>query len=172
MKAKANSWTRQPFVMGISVPYRASFTSAQFERLRAGLVPGGTTVDRWFMYYEEPFLFLHRSLTGKPVFRVKLRVSTEGAVVEEALLAEGQNQLGFDLGYQAQLLDFIISTLLLAQLKPFPRAQRLPIEFLEPWVALEANAEFFQHQLLAEIGSGHPLLRPSSNRLRNGSSAA
>jgi len=31
------------------------------------------------------------------------------------------------------------------------------IEFLEPWVALEANADFFQRELVAEVGTGHPL---------------
>lgn len=34
---------------------------------------------------------------------------------------------------------------------------KMPIEFLEPWVALEANAEFIQRELVAEVGTGHLL---------------
>lgn len=119
MKAKADSWKREPFVAGIAVPYRASFTSPQVERLSAGLVPREME-DKWFVYYEEPFLYLHRSWTGQPVFRVKLRASADGAQVEEALASEAPNQGCVDVEYQAQLLDFLVSNLLLGQSKPFP----------------------------------------------------
>lgn len=120
MKARADSWKREPFVAGNAVPYRASFTSGELERLSAGLVPKQME-DKWFVYYEEPHLFLHRSWTGQPVFRVKLRTTDAGAEVEEALSSGSQNQEGMDIAYQAQLLDFLVSNLLLGQSKPFPR---------------------------------------------------
>ena len=31
------------------------------------------------------------------------------------------------------------------------------MEFLEPWIALEADAEYFQRELLAEVGTSHRL---------------
>jgi hypothetical protein len=120
MKAKADSWKREPFVAGDAVLYRASFTSGELERLSAGLVPKQME-DKWFVYFEEPYLYLHRSWTGQPVFRVKLRPSEAGAEVEEALWSGPQNPEKTDIAYQAQLLDFIVSNLLLGQSKPFPR---------------------------------------------------
>lgn len=141
MKAKSDSWKREPFVSGIAVPYQASFTSSQLERLSAGLVPKQME-DKWFVYYEEPFLFLHRSWTGQPVFRVKLRTSETGADVEEALVSGAQNPEGAEVGYQAQLLDFLVSNLLLGQSKPFPR----------PASAKESLAGTFQHHV---AGTGY-----------------
>jgi hypothetical protein len=77
--------------------------------------------DKWFIYYEAPHLFLHRSWTGKPVYRVMLQISVDGARVVEALwskdLAESSD---LDLDYQVQLIDFLISNLLLRQRKPLP----------------------------------------------------
>ncbi len=85
--------------------------------------------DKWFIYYEEPHLFLHRSWTGQPVYRLALRKTPDGAEIDEALwskvLAEAPDP---DPGYQVQLIDFLLSNLLLGESKPFP----LPQAILEP----------------------------------------
>jgi hypothetical protein len=31
------------------------------------------------------------------------------------------------------------------------------MEYLEPWFAVEANAEFFERELVSEVGSAHQL---------------
>ena len=120
MSASATSWKRLPFVDGVVVPYRSVFNADQFSRLVEGLVPCKME-DKWFIYYEEPDLFLHRSWTGQAVYRVKLKRSTEGAEVEEALWSKELAETSkLDVQYQGQLVDFLISNLLLQQNKPFP----------------------------------------------------
>jgi hypothetical protein len=126
--ASPTSWEREPFTSGVSIPYKAVFSEKQFARLKIGLVPKRME-DKWFIYYEEPHLFLHRSWTGQPVYRLALRKTPDGAEIDEALwskvLAEAPDP---DPGYQVQLIDFLLSNLLLGESKPFP----LPQAILEP----------------------------------------
>lgn len=123
-KATADSWKRLPFVDGALLEYSATFDSAEVERLSAGLVPEAME-DKWFIYYQKPYLFLHRSWTGHPVFRVMLKESAGGATVMEARRSALPDRPleGLDLGYEAKLLDFLISNLLLGKAKPFPVPQ-------------------------------------------------
>lgn len=94
----------------------------QFDRLKNGLVPKEME-DKWFIYYERPYLFFHRSWTGQPVYRLALKESPEGGEVIEALWSKEIADASKDssrIGYQPRLIDFLISNLLLGQAKPFP----------------------------------------------------
>ena len=84
MQASSTSWKRKPFNEGVPLRFQAAFDNGQFARLREGLVPREME-DKWFIYYEEPHLFLHRSWTGEPVYRLTLSSGQEGAEVTEAL---------------------------------------------------------------------------------------
>src|SRR5882757_8930770 len=120
MTATRASWKCQPFENGLPLPYQAVFTSEQFAQLREGLVPDAME-DKWFIFYEEPHLFLHRSWTGRPVYRLALKTGPTGAEVAEALLSNDiPEKARFDPDYQVRLLDFLVSNLLLRQAKPFP----------------------------------------------------
>src|SRR6516225_2854778 len=75
--------------------------------------------DKWFIYYEEPHLFLHRSWTGLPVYRLTLKNVSDGAEVPEALRSTDHvSRLSPD--YEAEIVDFLVSNLLLGKTKPFP----------------------------------------------------
>ena len=75
--------------------------------------------DKWFFYFEEPDLFAHLSRTGQPVYRVTFELNDGEAYVTEALcVAEVIAKTSGD--YEAALLDFLISNLLLGEQKPFP----------------------------------------------------
>jgi hypothetical protein len=121
MRASSTSWKRLPLTDGVALRYESVFNAQQFSRLVEGLVPH-VMEDKWFIYYDEPHLFLHRSWTGQPVYRVKLKHSADGVEVEEALwskeLAEASSA---DVQYQSQLIEFLIANLLLGEDKPFPR---------------------------------------------------
>jgi len=67
----------------ISIARRYSFE--EFERLRAGVVPRSMD-DRWFIYYEEPWLFLHRSWTGYCIFRVRFERVNDGMAIAQAFV--------------------------------------------------------------------------------------
>jgi hypothetical protein len=120
MPASATSWKREPFKEGVPLCYRAVFDTEQFVRVKTGLIPEAME-DKWFIYYEEPHLFLHRSWTGQPVYRLTLKSEPKGAEVSEALWSKDiadASALGPD--YEVRLLDFLISNLLLGLAKPLP----------------------------------------------------
>jgi len=109
----------------VSQPHLNEFpcvSSAQSDRLRLhatdpGLVPQSME-DKWFVYYEEPHLFIHRSWTGQPVYRLTLNSTPEEAQVAEALWSKDLATMAdADLNYQAQLVDFLLSNLLRQDLR-------------------------------------------------------
>jgi hypothetical protein len=66
VRATADSWKREPFITGLAIPYEDRFTETEHARLQEGLVLREME-DKWFVYLDEPYLFFHRSWTGKPV---------------------------------------------------------------------------------------------------------
>jgi len=95
--------------------------------------------DKWFIYYGEPHLFLHRSWTGQLVYRLAILHGSQGFEVTESLWSiEFAPVRGADPAYQAKLLDFLISNLLLGQSKYFP----LPAGSKEL-----AHPDLFQHAI-------------------------
>ncbi len=127
MRAAPTSWKRRAFQECVSVSYEAVFDAEQFSRITDGLVPD-VMEDKWFIYYEEPHLFLHRSWTGQPVYRLRFENDDGRMKVVEAYWSKdladraGANE---GEGYQVRLLDFLLCNLLLGQAKPFP----LPSDF-------------------------------------------
>jgi hypothetical protein len=119
MRALRAAWENKPFGQVVAIPYRAVFSADEVARLTQGLVPQAME-DKWFIYYEPPHLFFHRSWTGDPAYRVTLEVTADGASVVEAVCAKNAAKT-VESDYQAQLLDFLVSNLLLGQRKPFPR---------------------------------------------------
>lgn len=118
MAATFESWEREPFVSGQPIPFRASFAAADMQAIRAGLVPEAME-DKWFIYYEAPCLYLHRSWTGEPVYKVTFSETDQGATVAQALCVDAV-LAGSSPEHEAQMLGFLISNLLLGQDQPFP----------------------------------------------------
>ncbi len=120
MEAEATSWKREPFKKGVPIPLSLEIHKGQIERISKGLIPQEME-DKWFIYFEEPYLFLHRSWTGQPVFKLKFTESSTGYSVSEALLsadiASGNNG---EVEYQSKLAFFLVSNLLLGKKLPFP----------------------------------------------------
>jgi len=120
MAATTASWKCEPFKEGVSLPYRASFDAEMFALVKQGLIPQAME-DKWFIYYDEPHLYLHRSWTGKPVYRLMLRSTSNGAEITEAQWSKDVADASkFGVEYEARLVDFLVSNLLLRQAKPFP----------------------------------------------------
>jgi hypothetical protein len=158
LAAKSDSWKREEFSAGAPVAYRASFSAPQMENIRAGLVPESTE-DKWFIYYQAPYLYLHRSWTGQAIYRVTLDKTSQGVVVADALCsAEVLRESTAD--QEASMLDFLISNLLLGEDKPFPM----------PSDARDLPAGAFQHVIsgAVHIGSHLSLLRSRYGRVRDG----
>ncbi len=137
------------------ISYHATFNSEQFARLQSGLIPQEME-DKWFIYYDEPHLFLHRSWTGQAAYRLALKSLPEGGEVAEALWSkEIADAAAATQGpeFQTQLLDFLLSNLLLGESKPFP----MPLTLQEPAPGV------FQHHI---SGTGYGQLPTKAKKPR------
>lgn len=120
MKASSASWKHEPFTEGRPLAFSGEFNRTELSLLKKGIIPEQME-DKWFVYYDDPYLFFHRSWTGKPVYRVELKTNQNKVIVSEALWAvEFAAADNADPTYQSRLLDFLISNLLLKKNKPFP----------------------------------------------------
>ena len=138
------SWKCEDFKSTIPLPYSDSFTARELEIIKAGLIPREME-DKWFIYFEGDTLYLHRSWTGQPVYKVLLDTNGEQAKVREAHVSSAVGKS--DLDYHARLLDFLISNLLLGKRKPFP----MPAQLKEPMPGV------FQHHI---SGTGYNQSKP------------
>jgi hypothetical protein len=141
MPATRTSWKHEPFTNGTSFPCQRTFSDEEFAKIRNGLIPLGME-DQWFIFYEEPYLYFHRSWTGRPCYRLKLAPATQGRQVSQAAFVISADRT-LDFSYQAALLDFLISNLLLGEDKPCP---------VPPEVEKD-KAAIYQH---AVSGTGYP----------------
>lgn len=104
----------------LSVAKRYSFE--EFGRIATGVVPLEME-DKWFVYYEEPWLFLHRSWTGFCIFRVRFEEGSDGMFVAEAFVNRRPEEYGGsedDGAYLVSLLDYRAD----AQIFSFEEARR------------------------------------------------
>ena len=75
-RATRDSWeTSEPPEAREPLGYERVFSDAEGERLRQGLIPQEME-DKWFVYFEDGWLHLHRCWTGRhPSSRSTSRVS-------------------------------------------------------------------------------------------------
>ena len=89
--AKKNSWKNHP----IEIPKRISidlyFTDDQFSKLKRGLLPRQME-DKWFIYFENDWLYFHRSWTGQGIYRAKLNRETDGFSINEFWAERNQEE--------------------------------------------------------------------------------
>ena len=119
-QATASDWKCEPFTDGVAIPYARRFTPSEFEAIREGFIPGEMQ-DKWFIHFAEPYLFLHRSWSGKPAYRVEFGILPDGAKVREALWNTALN-VDRDPAYLADLLDSVIENFLLHPFQPPPES--------------------------------------------------
>ncbi len=74
-----------------SIALDRSYTASEFERIQQGNVPKDMD-DRWFAFYEEPWLYLHRSWTGYGIYQVRFEQSHEGVRIAEVLVSRDPDQ--------------------------------------------------------------------------------
>lgn len=122
--ATRGSWQIKPMPEArATVPYARTFGKDEHVRMRRGLVPEQME-DKWFIFFEAPWLFLHRSWTGLCIYAVKLRAEGDGAVVEEAWANRAPDEYReTDAAHDAKMLAFLVDRLLLGLPAPFPIRQ-------------------------------------------------
>ncbi len=122
--ATRTSWEAKPLPeLRTALPYARTFGADERVRLERGLVPDAME-DKWFIFYEAPWLFLHRSWTGICIYAVKLKEDGEAAAVEEAWVNRTVEQYReADDAYDAKMLSFLVDRLLLGLPAAFPTRQ-------------------------------------------------
>lgn len=79
-----NSWKIFPMPKWKSrLSIKRSFTQNEFENLAKGILPE-TMDDKWFVFFENDWLYFHRSWTGICVYQVKLAKDKNQYHVTEA----------------------------------------------------------------------------------------
>src|SRR5690349_5322600 len=69
------------------------YSLAEFDRIRQGFIPSDMD-DRWFIFYEEPWLYAHRSWSGICVYAVRFESASGGASVAESWVNRDRSQYG------------------------------------------------------------------------------
>ncbi|MDJ0727299.1 MAG: hypothetical protein QNJ38_19540 [Prochloraceae cyanobacterium] len=74
-----------------TLPLQKVYTKSEFEQITAGLIPE-CMEDKWFIYYENPWLYLHRSWTGFCIYQVRFETIKEDPIATEAILNRDPSQ--------------------------------------------------------------------------------
>lgn len=118
MKAEATSWECTPFENGVPITVEVEGTAEDFANIEMGFIPQRME-DKWFIYYEAPYLYLHRSWTGRPVYRLETEKADEKFSITEALFSSELAKKD-ELEYAGKLAKFLVSNILLGREVDFP----------------------------------------------------
>jgi hypothetical protein len=76
------SWKNLPMDNPKRIEIDLKLTEDQFLKVSRGLIPEEME-DKWFIYFEDGWLFFHRSWTGFELYRAKLNREKEGYSIKE-----------------------------------------------------------------------------------------
>jgi ADP-ribosylglycohydrolase len=80
--ATKETWKNMPIENPKRIVIDLLFTDEHFSKLTRGLIPKEME-DKWFIYYEDKWLYFHRSWTGNGIYKAKLNKVTEGYSIKE-----------------------------------------------------------------------------------------
>jgi hypothetical protein len=125
--ATRSSWQIRPLPEErATLPFERRFTKDEHARLVLGLVPAQME-DKWFIFFEEGWLYLHRSATGACIYGVHLALDGDESVVKEAWVSRKPDEYTrTDDAYDERLLAFLVDRLLLGLRRPFPLPEAIP----------------------------------------------
>lgn len=75
-------WQNHPIDNPKKIDFSIHFTDKQFEKLRHGLIPQQME-DKWFIFYENDWLYFHRSWTGFGLYKAQLIKEQNGYSIKE-----------------------------------------------------------------------------------------
>ncbi len=108
MAAKRDDWKTITLPTArTSISLDRTYTADEFERICEGNIPQEME-DKWFAFYEEPWLYLHRSWSGFCIYQVRFERTGIEVHVAEVLVSREAEQ------YKSK--DGVADSLLLAVL--------------------------------------------------------
>ena len=90
--ATRESWQNHPMPQQREqILFQRTFTPDEYAKIKAGHIPTEMD-DRWFAFFEEPWIYFHRSWTGYCIYQVRLEETPDGWKVSEAWVNRGEGQ--------------------------------------------------------------------------------
>ena len=80
--ATRTSWQNSPIENPERTELKLHFSDTQFGKLTRGLIPREME-DKWFIFYEDTWLYFHRSWTGFGAFKTQLIKGEKGYLINE-----------------------------------------------------------------------------------------
>lgn len=140
--AKKSDWniSEAPVtIVDLPVP-DSRFTEGEFSRIKVGFVPTAME-DKWFIYFDNDILSIHRSWTGILMYQVKFQHAESVAAIRDIKLntsvykKEGHV---VDLNYESKMVDFLMRAILLGQ-----KELEMP---LDPNVQIKTGKDYWLHR--------------------------
>lgn len=93
--------------------FTEAYSYSDFELIKRGLVPQEME-DKWFVFYEDPWLYFHRSWTGACIYAARFNPSGVGFTVDESWVSRDSNHYKeTNIDYDRSILKFLIDTFIL-----------------------------------------------------------
>ncbi|WP_310424417.1 hypothetical protein [Chamaesiphon sp. VAR_48_metabat_135_sub] len=90
--AQRNDWKTEIFPStSKSIVVDRTYSKSEFEKIIVGTIPEEME-DKWFVFYEEPWLYLHRSWTGFCVFKVRFEMVDDKVQITEVWVNRNPEQ--------------------------------------------------------------------------------
>jgi len=108
--AQPTDWKTEPMPDETdSLDFHRIFSSSEFELLRVGLIPQ-VMEDKWFVYYNNHTLNIHRSWTGFHIYKITLQPLEDNtyAVTQAIVNKNSEQNNGFDLPMLISLIDGVL----------------------------------------------------------------
>ncbi|MEH1793593.1 hypothetical protein [Nostoc sp.] len=81
--AKRDDWKTEPMPSASTkIALEKLYSQEEFDRITAGVIPEQME-DKWFIFYEAPWIYLHRSWTGFCIFKVRFEVVGDSVKIAE-----------------------------------------------------------------------------------------
>lgn len=89
--ATRNSWKNSPIKDPKPISVNLSFTQDEFSILKRGFIPEEME-DKWFIFYEDGWIYLHRSWTGFGMFKAKIIEQDDQYLIKEIWISNTLKQ--------------------------------------------------------------------------------
>ena len=144
--AEETDWKALPMPeLNTAIPLGLLYHKKQLMMMRRGVIPREME-DKWFVYWKDDTLYFHRSWTGFCIYIVRFICEDMGAKAGAAVINRDPDQYGgTDDTYDAQMIQYLISVLLLRRPGKFPtKSKSMRRAALERWSQV-GRASLGQH---------------------------
>src|ERR1044072_6704284 len=106
-------WQNEPMpALNKRLQLDGSFTDEEFRFISFGVLPESME-DKWFVYHEAPWLYLHRSWTGYCIYQIRFEPADgQVSVVEVVVNRDPQQYSNIDDEREVQLLDTLTKSII------------------------------------------------------------